>query len=106
MVTKSISDSGSASEITRSGLADSIVVEHHQSPLDFRDQLRSAEGNGFGPEPTLFQSTYFRQHNRDPRVGHLYYAGAGTHPGAGIPGVLLGAEVTARLLLEEVREAV
>lgn len=89
-----------------SGLADSIVVEHHQSPLDFRDQLRSAEGNGFGPEPTLFQSTYFRQHNRDPRVGHLYYAGAGTHPGAGIPGVLLGAEVTARLLLEEVREAV
>lgn len=85
-----------------SGLADSIVVEHHQSPLDFRDRLRSAQGNGFGPEPTLFQSTYFRQHNRDPRIGHLYYAGAGTHPGAGIPGVLLGAEVTTRLLLGEV----
>jgi phytoene desaturase len=89
-----------------SGLADSIVVEHHQSPLDFRDRLRSAEGNGFGPEPTLFQSTYFRQHNRDQRMRGLYYAGAGTHPGAGIPGVLLGAEVTTQLLLDEVREAV
>jgi phytoene desaturase len=87
-----------------SGLADSIVVEHHQSPLDFRDRLRSAEGNGFGPEPTLLQSTYFRQHNRDQKVRGLYYAGAGTHPGAGIPGVLLGAEVTTRLLLDEVRE--
>lgn len=84
-----------------SGLRDAIVVEHHQTPLDFRDRLRSALGNGFGPEPTLFQSTYFRQHNRDPRIGGLYYAGAGTHPGAGIPGVLLGAEVTARLLLED-----
>jgi len=88
------------------GLADSIVVEHHQSPIDFRDRLRSAEGNGFGPEPTLLQSTYFRQHNRDQRIGGLYYAGAGTHPGAGIPGVLLGAAVTARLLLDEVRERV
>jgi phytoene desaturase len=85
-----------------SGLGDSIVVERHQTPLDFRDYLRSAQGNGFGPEPTLFQSTYFRQHNRDQKIRRLYYAGAGTHPGAGIPGVLLGAEVTAGLVLEDV----
>ena len=87
------------------GLRDAIVVERHQTPLDFRDALRSPEGNGFGPEPTLFQSTYFRQHNRDGHLRGLYYAGAGTHPGAGIPGVLLGAEVTTRLLLDDLREA-
>jgi phytoene desaturase len=83
------------------GLRQSIVVEHHQTPLDFRDGLRSAAGNGFGPEPTLLQSTYFRQHNRDARLSNLYYVGAGTHPGAGIPGVLLGAEVTTGLLLSD-----
>jgi phytoene desaturase len=83
------------------GLRQSIVVEHHQTPLDFRDELRSPAGNGFGPEPTLLQSTYFRQHNRDARLGNLYYVGAGTHPGAGIPGVLLGAEVTTALLLSD-----
>jgi phytoene desaturase len=93
----------SVSGLGLSGLGDSIVVERHQTPLDFRDALRSAEGNGFGPEPTLFQSTYFRQHNRDPRLRGLYFAGAGTHPGAGIPGVLLGAEVTSALLLQAVR---
>jgi phytoene desaturase len=87
------------------GLRDSIAVERHQTPLDFRDGLRSPEGNGFGPEPTLFQSTYFRQHNRDDHIANLYYAGAGTHPGAGIPGVLMGADVRARLLLDDLREA-
>lgn len=87
------------------GLRDSIRLERHQTPLDFRDGLRSPEGNGFGPEPTLLQSTYFRQHNRDDRLRGLYYAGAGTHPGAGIPGVLMGADVTTRLLLDDLREA-
>lgn len=87
------------------GLRKAIAVERHQTPLDFRDTLRSPEGNGFGPEPTLWQSTYFRQHNRDEQIRGLYYVGAGTHPGAGIPGVLMGADVTTRLLLDDLKEA-
>lgn len=83
------------------GLRDSIVVEHAWTPLDFRDRLGAAQGNAFGPEPTLFQSAYFRQPNRDRRLEGLYYVGAGTHPGAGIPGVLMTAAVTAELMQKE-----
>ena len=54
-------------------------------------------GNAFAVEPTLHQSAYFRPPNRDRRLAGLYFAGGGTHPGAGMPGVLLGAEVTAGL---------
>jgi phytoene desaturase len=86
------------------GLRDSIVVEHAWTPLDFRDRFGAAGGNAFGPEPTLLQSAYFRQPNRDRRLGGLYYVGAGTHPGAGIPGVLMTAAVTADLLQSEARE--
>lgn len=85
-----------------SGLRDSIVMERVWTPIDFRDRLGAARGNAFGPEPTLLQSAYFRQPNRSRRVAGLYHVGQGTHPGAGIPGVLLGAEVTSRLVLEEV----
>lgn len=84
------------------GLRDSIVVEHAWTPLDFRDRFGAAAGNAFGPEPTLLQSAYFRQPNRDRRLGGLYYVGAGTHPGAGIPGVLMTAAVTTNLLQAEV----
>ncbi len=83
------------------GLRDSLVVEHAWTPLDFRDRFGAVAGNAFGPEPTLFQSAYFRQPNRDRRIRGLYYVGAGTHPGAGIPGVLMTAMVTAELLREE-----
>jgi phytoene desaturase len=85
------------------GLRQSIVVEHAWTPLDFRDRFGAVDGNAFGPEPTLFQSAYFRQPNRDRRLAGLYYVGAGTHPGAGIPGVLMTAAVTAGLLLAEER---
>lgn len=83
------------------GLRDAIVVEHDWTPLDFRDRLGAADGNAFGAEPTLRQSAYFRQPNRDRRLRGLYYVGAGTHPGAGIPGVLMGAAVTAELVQRE-----
>jgi phytoene desaturase len=86
------------------GLRDSIVVEHAWTPLDFRDRFGAVAGNAFGPEPTLRQSAYFRQPNRDRQLGGLYYVGAGTHPGAGIPGVLMTAAVTANLLQAEVAE--
>ena len=80
------------------GLRDSIEVEHRWTPHTFRDELASPQGNAFGPEPLLWQSAYFRQPNRDRDVPGVYYAGAGTHPGAGIPGVLMTASVTAELI--------
>jgi phytoene desaturase len=86
------------------GLRDAIEVEHRWTPHTFRDDLRSPEGNAFGPEPLLWQSAYFRQPNRDRLVAGLYYAGAGTHPGAGIPGVLMTASVTAGLVERDRRE--
>ena len=80
------------------GLREAIAVEHRWTPHTFRDELASPEGNAFGPEPLLWQSAYFRQPNRDRHVPGLYYTGAGTHPGAGIPGVLMTASVTAGLI--------
>jgi phytoene desaturase len=80
------------------GLAASIAVEHRFTPVDFETELWAAEGNAFAIEPTLTRSAYFRQPNRDRRIAGLYYVGAGTHPGGGIPGVLLTAEVTDGLI--------
>jgi phytoene desaturase len=83
------------------GLRDSIVAEHRMTPLDFRERLGAVDGNAFSVEPTLHQSAAFRRPNRDRRLRGLYHVGGGTHPGAGIPGVLLGAEITARLVRED-----
>jgi phytoene desaturase len=80
------------------GLRDSIRVERRMTPEDFRDELGAFQGNAFATEPTLHQSAAFRTPNRDRRLAGMYYVGGGTHPGAGIPGVLLGAEITARLV--------
>jgi len=80
------------------GLDAAVRVEHRMTPDDFERELGAAWGNAFATEPTLHQSAWFRQHNRDDRVGGLYHVGGGTHPGAGIPGVLLGAEITANLI--------
>src|SRR3954454_6950308 len=80
------------------GLSASIVSEHRMTPVDFEHDLRAVDGNAFATEPTLQQSAAFRQPNRDRSLRGLYFAGGGTHPGAGIPGVLLGAEVTADLV--------
>jgi phytoene desaturase len=80
------------------GLGASVRVEHRMTPLDFQRDLGAVWGNAFAVEPTLHQSAYFRHPNRDRRLAGLYSAGGGTHPGAGVPGVLLGAEVTAGLV--------
>jgi phytoene desaturase len=82
-----------------------IVVERRFTPLDFRDELRSHLGSAFSIEPTLWQSAYFRPHNRQAAVAGLYLVGAGTHPGAGLPGVLLSAEITAGLLSADLAAA-
>ena len=81
-----------------SGLDAAIAVEHRMTPPDFERELGAAWGNAFALEPTLQQSAYFRQPNRDRSLSGLYFVGGGTHPGAGIPGVLMGAEVTAGLV--------
>ena len=79
-------------------IEDHIVFERRFTPIDFRDQLRSYLGAAFSVEPTLFQSAYFRPHNRSEDVPNLYLVGAGTHPGAGLPGVLMSAEIAANLI--------
>lgn len=80
------------------GLASAIRVEHVFTPLDFRDQLSSYLGSAFSIEPTLFQSAWFRPHNLAEDIEGLYVVGAGTHPGAGLPGTLLSARITAKLV--------
>jgi phytoene desaturase len=63
------------------------------TPLDFRDRLLSLRGAAFGLEPVLTQSAWFRPHNRSEDVRNLFIVGAGTHPGAGVPGVLSSARI-------------
>jgi phytoene desaturase len=71
------------------------------TPLDFRDQLNAHLGSAFSLEPILTQSAWFRAHNRDDVIDNLYIVGAGTHPGAGVPGVIGSAKATASLMLNE-----
>jgi phytoene desaturase len=87
-------------ELGLEGFRESIEVEHRFSPPDFRDELGSWLGAAFSIEPTLTQSAYFRPHNMLSEVEGAYLVGAGTHPGAGVPGVLLSAEITANLIQE------
>ena len=63
------------------------------TPQDFQDRLLSFRGAAFGMEPVLTQSAWFRPHNRSEDVRNLFLVGAGTHPGAGLPGVLSSARV-------------
>ena len=80
------------------GLEASLATRFHMTPLDFEQTLRSVDGAAFGPEPVLTQSAWFRYHNRSPDVEGLYFVGAGTHPGGGIPGVLSSAKVLERVV--------
>ena len=80
------------------GLRPSIITEKTIDPDYFEHNLRSLQGAAFGPEPILTQSAYFRYHNRSEDVGGLYFVGAGTHPGAGMPGVLCTAKVLDRIV--------
>lgn len=75
------------------GLSESIEVSHMLDPQGFRDELLAFKGAAFSFEPVLRQSAYFRPHNRFGDVQGLYFVGAGTHPGAGVPGVLSSARV-------------
>ena len=83
------------------GLEQSIVTSHMLTPIDFQERLLSYRGAAFSLEPQLFQSAWFRPHNRSEELDGLYLVGAGTHPGAGIPGVLSSAKVVDKLIALE-----
>lgn len=82
------------------GLRQQLVTQRTFTPFDFRDQLGAHLGSAFSMEPLLTQSAWFRPHNRDAAIPNLYLVGAGTHPGAGVPGVIGSAKATAGLMLE------
>ena len=75
-----------------------IVTERVIDPRHFRDSLNSYLGSAFSVEPILTQSAWFRPHNRSEDISNLYFVGAGTHPGAGIPGVLSSGKIVAELI--------
>ena len=79
-------------------LKEHLVVEHHIDPLHFKETLNSYKGSAFSVEPILTQSAWFRPHNKSEDVDNLYFVGAGTHPGAGLPGVLSSAKIAEDLI--------
>ena len=85
------------------GLRRDLVTSRFMTPFDFRDTLNAHHGSAFSLEPVLTQSAWFRPHNRDRDLSNLYLVGAGTHPGAGVPGVIASAKATAGLMLAQAR---
>jgi len=80
------------------GLKAAITADFYKTPEDFRDEYRSVHGAGFSVAPIFRQSAWFRFHNKSESVRNLYLVGAGTHPGAGVPGVLCSAKVIDALI--------
>ena len=80
------------------GLKQEIVQDFYMTPLDFKESYLSDKGAGFSVAPFFTQSAWFRFHNKSEVLKNLFLVGAGTHPGAGIPGVLSSARVLESLL--------
>tara|TARA_Y100001935_G_scaffold128815_1_gene106815 strand:- start:29318 stop:30796 length:1479 start_codon:yes stop_codon:yes gene_type:complete len=80
------------------GLSDHLVTEHYIDPLHFQNDLNSYKGSAFSVQPVLTQSAWFRPHNKSEDVDGLYFVGAGTHPGAGLPGVLSSSIIAQDLI--------
>lgn len=83
------------------GLRARLVTQHFITPKSFQVDLAAYHGSAFSLAPRLRQSAWFRPHNRDPKIPGLYIAGAGTHPGAGLPGVINSAKATVGLMLRD-----
>ena len=83
------------------GLKENLEVLHIFTPNDFAEQLNAFHGNAFAIEPKFTQTAWFRPHNRSEDVTGLYLVGAGTHPGAGVPGVFMSAETTYGSIAED-----
>ena len=75
-----------------------IVTSKVTTPLDFQNRLHSYKGAGFGLEPLLTQSAVFRPHNKSEDIAGLFMVGASTHPGAGVPGVLMSAKALEKVI--------
>lgn len=82
-------------------LQENLVAEHYIDPLHFKGNLNSYMGSAFSVEPILTQSAWFRPHNRSEDIDNLYFVGAGTHPGAGLPGVLSSSKIAENLIAGE-----
>ena len=82
------------------GLGEALTTSFFTTPIDFRERLLSYKGAAFSLEPKLLQSAWFRPHNKSEEVKGLYLCGAGTHPGAGLPGVVSSAKIVADLVPE------
>ncbi|HSG16223.1 MAG TPA: phytoene desaturase [Anaerolineae bacterium] len=80
-----------------------IVAEHHIDPAHFQNTLLSYMGSAFSLEPVLTQSAWFRPHNRSEDIDNLYFVGAGTHPGAGLPGVLSSSKIAEQLITGDIQ---
>lgn len=78
-----------------------LVVQKTLTPFGFRDEMNTHHGSAFSIEPILTQSAWFRPHNRDDVLGNMYIVGAGTHPGAGVPGVVGAAKATAGVVADD-----
>lgn len=83
-----------------------IVAEHTIDPLHFQNTLNSYMGSAFSVEPVLTQSAWFRPHNRSEDFDNLYFVGAGTHPGAGLPGVLSSSKIAEDLICAAAAEVI
>jgi len=83
------------------GLRAHVTVKRWMTPRDFERELGAHHGNGFSLAPVLWQSAYLRPHNRDRHIPGLYLVGAGTHPGAGMPGVINSAKAAMTLVDED-----
>ncbi len=79
-------------------LSQHIITEHIITPLSFRDTLNSYLGSAFSVEPILTQSAWFRPHNMSEDIPNLYLVGAGTHPGGGLPGVIISAKIVSDII--------
>lgn len=82
-------------------LKENLVTTKIFTPNDFVTDLNSYQGSAFSLEPKLTQSAFFRLHNKDSNIKGLYFVGAGTHPGAGVPGVVNSGKATAGLVIED-----
>ncbi|MEM6849565.1 MAG: phytoene desaturase [Pseudomonadota bacterium] len=82
-------------------LRETLVTSRIFTPQDFSTELNAHMGSAFSLEPILTQSAYFRCHNRDDKISNLYLVGAGTHPGAGVPGVVGSAKATAGIVISD-----
>ncbi|MEM6811309.1 MAG: phytoene desaturase family protein [Pseudomonadota bacterium] len=80
------------------GLSETITADFYKTPQDFKDNYSSMFGAGFSIAPHLTQSAWFRYHNKAEGIENLFLTGAGTHPGAGVPGVLSSAKVIEKLI--------